>query len=61
MLTHHIQPAAKLGFMQVTDARTGGVQLVFVGEVAASRLRRADEMRPLPEAPSQKWCSVIAA
>ena len=61
MLTHYIQPAAKSGFMQVTDARTGRVQLVFVGETAASQLHSAAEIRPLPEAPSQKWISVIAA
>lgn len=60
MLTHYIQPAANSGFVQVTDARSGQHQLVFVGE-AAYRLNRITEIRPVPEAPSQKWCSVIAA
>lgn len=60
MLTHHIQPAAQSGFIQVTDIRSGQSQLVFVGD-AAARLDRGAEIRPLPEAPSQKWCSVIAA
>lgn len=60
MATHYIQPAANLGFVQVTDVRNGQHELVFVGE-AAYRLTRPTEVRPVPEAPSQKWCSVIAA
>lgn len=60
MLTHYIQPAATSGFVRVTDMRTAQHLLVFVGETA-SRLDQVREVRPLPEAPSQKWCSVIAA
>lgn len=60
MLTHTIRPDAKLGYVQVTDARTGQHELTFVGELAA-QLESVREIRPMPEAPSQKWCSVIAA
>lgn len=60
MLTHYVQAANKTGFIEVTDAHTGRVQLVFVGEAAAAQFKSA-EIRPMPEAPSQKWINVIAA